>query len=205
MPRKKAPSPKKEIPKRILIKDINFFDNKEPKVYNKKSANRNAILFFLFFISLFAVLYPSGKMFFENRAVKADIAQLQSMMSNETETANFEALQDKIAALKQAEKYADAIGTAADKFAAFPKADPEIMDLIDRKLAGDVLVLSLNYIDGIYTVSCLAEDVLSPAHTVENLLSSGAFQFVKYEGFQVSYNTGGYQFSVVCAVKGGAE
>ncbi len=205
MARKKAAVPKRDVPKKILAKDINFFDTREPKVYNKKTANRNAILFFLFFISVFAIAYPTIRTYYRNRTLETEIAQLQTTLSSKSVTAETGAVQEKSSALKQADLYTDATKAAAEEFDAFPKADPAIMDLIYGRLADGVSVDSLDYSDGVYTVACLADSVTAPPQSVKNLLGSGAFELVKYSGLSAAGAFGEYEFSVVCTVKEGAE
>ncbi len=199
---KKSADSEKKISKKISSKDINFFVTRKVRTYNKKTANRNAIVFFISFLCIFAVSFPAFSTLRKNLELRSGIEQLKKAIAIENSSEDYKALQQKTGMLNSMRLYSEAAELAGTKFSALPKSDPDILNTLQQRLAKGVSILALSYSDGIYTVNCLTQNINSPPETVESLLATGKFRSVKYKGFQASSKYAGYEFSVECAVKG---
>jgi Tfp pilus assembly protein PilN len=136
-----------------------------------------------------------------SRAQQQSISDyLQSSEVSKAEN-TWESYTGKMGILKS---YEDKAAAEVAAFQTLPVIDADLLTAMSGAMPGDVKVVSISYIDDVLTLTCTAQNKLSPANFVHALKGTLRFSSVTYIG--VTYvNDTEYDFTVNCMVRGGVD
>ena len=134
------------------------------------------------------------------KARQASITGYLQSSEVEKSLSTWQTYTEKMSALKSYEEKAKAETSA---FSQLPSINSALLDAIAGVMPGDVNVVSVSYSGSSLSLTCTAQNKLSPANFVHALKAVSGIGDASYTAVTYVSDTE-YDFSVTCTVKGGA-
>ncbi len=192
------------------MRDINLFEGIKKSAPQKKASKAVSVGILILVLSVVALGGIYGWLRYMGYGLDNQIASLNQDISNKQSAAGsdiegFQSKQNQFTALNA---YNNTLEKINGKVQGYPKFNLALLNDIAGRMPADVSARNINYTSGVLSLTCIADNMDSPAAFSAALKGSAYFDSVMYLGSTRMDQTqpelaGKYMFTVNCYMKGG--